>query len=100
MYQRVLLLFHLNKAVCKFARNVTSSREGHQAGPRALLQALCHYVLQVKIKLVEFNLVVSSPAAKPPNLIPHQSSGNTGLPVTTNDASYLTVYFVEVTKDA
>ena len=29
--------------VSKFARNVTSSVKGHQAGPRALLQALCHY---------------------------------------------------------
>ena len=38
-------------------------------GPRALLHALHHYVLRAKIMLVDFNLAVSTPTAKPPNLI-------------------------------
>ena len=41
-------------------------------GPRALLHALHHYVLQAKIILVDFNLAFSTPTAKPPNLIPCQ----------------------------
>ena len=41
------------------------------AGPRVLLHALHHYALQAKI-LVDFNLAVSTPTAKPPNLFPHQ----------------------------
>ena len=84
MYQRLLLSFRLNKAlVCEFARNVTGSREGHQVGQEHYCR---HYVimfLEVKIKLVEFNLVVSS---------------RTDPPVTTNDESYLTVYFVGSNK--
>ena len=42
------------------------------AGPRVLLHALHHYALQAKIILADFNLAVSTPTAKPPNLIPHQ----------------------------
>ena len=45
--------------------------------PRALLHGLRHYVLRAKtvladFNLVDFNLAVSSPTAKLPNLIPHQ----------------------------
>ena len=39
--------------------------EGHQAGPRMLLHALRHYVLQVKIILVDFNLALSTLTANP-----------------------------------
>ena len=49
----------------------TAREEGHWAGPRVLLHALCHYTLWVKI-LADFNLVVSTLTAKPPNLIPSQ----------------------------
>ena len=41
------------------------------AGPR-LLHALCHYMLQAEIILADFNLGVSNPTTKPPNLIPSQ----------------------------
>ena len=40
-------------------------------GPRALLHALHHYASQ-KIILADFNLAVSTPTAKPPNLNPCQ----------------------------
>ena len=40
------------------------------AGPRALLHALHHYALWAKVIL--FNLAVSTPTAKPLNLIPCQ----------------------------
>ena len=40
--------------------------------PTALLYALHHYMLQAKIILVDFNLVVSTLTAKLPNLIPRQ----------------------------
>ena len=46
--------------------------ERHGAGPRVLLHALRHYALRVKIILADFNLAVSTPTAKPPNLIPRQ----------------------------
>ena len=49
----------------------TAHEEGHWAGPRVLLHALCNYTLWVKI-LVDFNLAVSTPTAKPPNLFPRQ----------------------------
>ena len=41
-------------------------------GARALLHALRHYALWVKIILADFNLAVSTLTAKPPNLIPRQ----------------------------
>ena len=50
----------------------TARVEGCRAGPRALLLVLRHYMLWMKIILVDFNLAVSTPTAKPPNLIPHQ----------------------------
>ena len=50
----------------------TACIEGRRAGPRALLHALHHYALRVKIILADFNLAVSTPTAKPPNLIPRQ----------------------------
>ena len=44
---------------------------GCQAGPRALLHALHHnYALRAKIMLTDFNVAVSTPTAKPSNLIP------------------------------
>ena len=43
---------------------------GRQAGPRALLHALHHYVLWEKIRLADFNLAVSTPTAKPPIFFP------------------------------
>ena len=46
-----------------------SSREG---ASRVLLHALCHYMLQIKMILEDFNLAVSSPTAKPPNLTSRQ----------------------------
>ena len=49
-----------------------AQRSAYMAGPRVLLHALHHYALQAKIILVNFNLAVSTPTAKPPNLIPHQ----------------------------
>ena len=50
-----------------------SLRRGVPGGePRALLHALRHYALQAKIILADFNLVVSTQTAKPPNLIPRQ----------------------------
>ena len=45
----------------------TAREEGRWAGPRVLLHALCHYTLWVKI-FANFNLAVSTPTAKPPNL--------------------------------
>ena len=44
----------------------TAHVEGCKAGPRALLHALCHYTLQAKMILVDFNLAVSTrlPTAK------------------------------------
>ena len=50
----------------------TARVEGHWVEPRVLLHALHHYVLRVKIILVDFNLAVSTHTAKPINLIPHQ----------------------------
>ena len=41
-------------------------------GTRALLHALRHYTLWAQIILADFNLVVSTQTAKPPNLIPRQ----------------------------
>ena len=41
-------------------------------GPRVLVHALRHYMLQAKIMLADFNLAVSTQTAKLPNLIPHQ----------------------------
>ena len=49
-----------------------SSLEGRRAGLRALLHALHRYMLRAKIILVDFNLVVSTPTVKPPNLISRQ----------------------------
>ena len=46
--------------------------EGQRVKPRALLHALRHYALWAEIILADFNLVVSTPTAKPPNLIPRQ----------------------------
>ena len=46
--------------------------EGRQAGLRVLQHALRLYALRTKIILVDFNLAVSAPTAKPPNLIPRQ----------------------------
>ena len=54
----------------------TAHEEGRWAGPRVLLHALCHYTLWVKI-LADFNLAVSTPTAKPPNLFPVKFSGYT-----------------------
>ena len=80
MYQEVLLYSHLkylNKAVIYKKYNwqcagaelaiCTACVEG----PKALLHALRH-VLGAKILLVDFNLAVSTPTAKLPNLIPCQ----------------------------
>ena len=50
----------------------TAHVEGHQVGPRGPLHAFCHYVLWAKMILVNFNLVVSIPTPKLPNLIPRQ----------------------------
>ena len=47
----------------------TAYMEGHWLGPRVLLHALHHYALWVEII---FNLAVSIPTTKLPNLIPHQ----------------------------
>ena len=76
-------LRYLNKAVSSQIYNwqyastklaiCTAHIEGCQAGPRALLHALHHYAGRVKIILAHFNLVVTTPTAKPPNLIPHQN---------------------------
>ena len=72
-------LKHLNKVVSLKFYNwqhagaelaiCTACEEGHWAGPRVLLHALCHYTLWAKI-FADFNLVVSTLTAKPPNLIP------------------------------
>ena len=43
-----------------------------RAGPRVLLHSLRHYALQAKIILADFNLAVSTPTAKLPNLNPCQ----------------------------
>ena len=76
---------YLNKAVSlQICKKYNWSVERHRVGSRALLQALCHYMLWAKIILVDFDLVVST----------HQMFCYTVLPVTTIDASYLTVYFV------
>ena len=47
----------------------TACVEGCWVGPRALLHALRHYTLRVKIISVDFNLAVSTWTAKPSNLI-------------------------------
>ena len=46
--------------------------EGCWAGLRAVLHALRHYALRAKIILADFNSAVSTPTAKPLNLIPRQ----------------------------
>ena len=51
----------------------TACVERRRAGPRALLHALCHYTLRAKIILADFNLAVSTPTAKPPNLNPRHN---------------------------
>ena len=55
----------------------TARVEGRPPGPRALLHALHHYVLWAKIILADFNLAVSTPTAKPPNLVPVKLSSYT-----------------------
>ena len=60
----------------------TAHVERRRVEPRVLLHALCHYALQAKIILVDFNLTVSTQTTKPPNLIrPVKFSGylNDGL---------------------
>ena len=46
--------------------------KGRWVEPRALLHALRHYALRTKITLADFNLAVSTPTTKLPNLIPRQ----------------------------
>ena len=90
VYQRMLPISHLrylNKAVslqiykkCNWQHASAELAtwkthvEGCQAGPRALLHALRHYTLRATIIL---NLAVSTPTAKPPNLIPIKFSSYT-----------------------
>ena len=50
----------------------TAHVEGLGAGPRVLLHALHHYTLRAKIIAADFNLAVSTPTTKLPNLILHQ----------------------------
>ena len=50
----------------------TARVEWRRVGPRVLLHALRHYVLQAKIILADSNLAISTQTAKPPNLIPRQ----------------------------
>ena len=50
----------------------TARVEEHHAGSRALLHALRHYALRVKIMLADFNLAVSTLTTKLPNLISRQ----------------------------
>ena len=88
MYQGALLSYrlkYLNKAASlQICKNVTGSIEGHQVGPKALLQALPNLNPKPGMSLCfagenNINLVVSTPTAELQNLIPHQSSGNTAL---------------------
>ena len=80
VYQGVLLssclrYITMSSHVCKkynWQRACTACVEGCWAGPRALLHVLYHYVLRAKIMLVDFNLAVSTPSAKLPNLILRQ----------------------------
>ena len=50
----------------------TAHVEGLGVGPRVLLHALHYYTLRAKIIVADFNLAVSTPTAKLPNLILHQ----------------------------
>ena len=50
----------------------TACIEGRWAGPRVILHALLHDVLRSKIVVADFNLAVSTPTTKPPNLFPRQ----------------------------
>ena len=64
------------KVLCHMSYYITictAHIEWCQAGPRALLHALHHYTLQAKIILADFNLEVTTPTTKPPNLISHQT---------------------------
>ena len=83
VYQGALLVSrfrYLNKAAssqiykkynwqCASAELAICTCEG---APRVLLHALRHYMLRIKMILADFNLAVSSPMAKLPNLISRQ----------------------------
>ena len=63
--------YNLQRASAELAM-CTVCIDGCWVGPRALLHALRHYMLRVKIKSVDFSLAVSTWTAKLPNLIPCQ----------------------------